>query len=131
MISFTENRYQTTLMRWLIIPSLLLNLLGGVAIQLVQLEFSVTECSSSTDARPHGVKFIYDADLSSPYNILGNLEVEEGDDDEDGRAPYLLQSVSVPSLFVARGQTGTSLFPPRKLVKLFILFHSWKSFLES
>ncbi|MBR9923131.1 MAG: hypothetical protein GYB31_20065 [Bacteroidetes bacterium] len=129
MITFAEKKYHSDLLRWLIVPSLILTLLGGVVGQQIQPDFSVSS-AYSMDAYQVGGKFLHDADLSSLHNVLSDFEVEEGDD-EEVRSSNLFYASAVSLPLVRKERIGIPLFPPKKLVKLFILFHSWKSFLLS
>jgi hypothetical protein len=68
--------------------------------------------------------------LSSIYTVFGAFEIEAEDvDDNDYSNRKSCQRLSYPS--VPSKQTVVSLFPAQKLIKLYILFHSWKSFLAT
>lgn len=71
------------------------------------------------------------SDLSSFCNVLEYFEIEE-DDDNDGDHHYLNSKSSQPlsQLLVSNTKTSVSLFLTEEKVKLFILYHSWKSFLH-
>lgn len=113
-------------MKWVVIPSLFLAFLGGLGIQ------EVLQDSSNIYAIDSGQKIsekIPSSDLSSLGKILEYLEIEEEDDDDNHHDLDRRSSQSLSLLLVPNKITSVSFFPPRQKVKLFILFHSWKSFL--
>lgn len=69
-------------------------------------------------------------DAPSPYQLFAEVEIEEEEEQEDHHYYAnggLFQLLCLP--LVIDETIKTSLFPPKKPIKLFILFHSWKSFL--
>jgi hypothetical protein len=74
----------------------------------------------------------YNVDLSDCGKNHVDLKVVEESEEEEvhhpfsGNQPFRLQSM----LLVRYETTSISLFSPGKIIKLYILFHSWRSFLD-
>ncbi|WP_236973050.1 hypothetical protein [Membranihabitans marinus] len=74
---------------------------------------------------------IQNSDLLSSHHIVEYIEVEEEEDDEEeSHYDYNRKSIqTLLSLSLVKNEiTGVPLFPCNKLIKLYILFHSWKTF---
>lgn len=118
------------LIKWVVLHPLILTVfwvLGGQEIpQGIQSESVVY----SVDANQSASEQVHNLDVSTLFWRFGGLEieVEEDDDDDDHYANRKSsQSPSIPPALSKR--PDGSLLPTQKLIKLYILFHSWKSFL--
>jgi hypothetical protein len=117
------------LLRWFVLPFLILTLLGGVIGQQMPQGFHALSTVYSIDSNQSSTfQYVHDSDLFSPYKVFGDFEFEEGDD--DGRSSNIVQSQAASQPIVQKEVKAVALFPSKKLIKLFILFHSWKSFLQ-
>jgi hypothetical protein len=73
----------------------------------------------------------YEFDSSAFSKILVDFRVEVEEEEEDHYHYSGNQSSKLLSLPLVRNETSSvSLFSPKKIIKLYILFHSWKSFLD-
>lgn len=115
------------LMKWVVILSLFLAFLGGLGIPEI-LQGGSNVCAIESDQRI-SEKIPY-SDLSSFGKFLEYLEIEEEEDDDNHQCLNTRSSQSLSLLLVPKKITSVFSFPPRQKVKLFILFHSWKSFLH-
>jgi hypothetical protein len=114
-------------MKWGLCYSLILTLLGSFygGKELPQA-FHVHASIHSAAVYHSASGIIHGSDRPSCYLDIGEFEVEEEDNDHFSGSK-IFQSLSLPQ--VRNAITRAALFPPQKILKLYILFHSWKSFL--
>lgn len=114
-------------MRWGLLCSLILSMMGvlpdGNGTPEVIPAQSVLY---SFDAHQSVSKRILNSDLTSINKVLGDFEVEEEDDNHSSEKVF---SQSFSPLQARIKLTRASLFIPQKVFRLYVLFHSWKSFL--
>lgn len=120
------------LIKWVVLQPLILTVFWVISGQEIPQEIQSQSSFYSVDANQRTSERIHNFDLSSFFRLFGELEIEvEEDDDDDDH--YSNRKSSQPlSLPLALNQrTDGSLLPTQKLIKLYVLFHSWKSFLFS
>lgn len=120
------------LMKGGLLYSLILSFLLGIVGQEFSLDSSAQSSTSNfaSDQSASEKVYIGDSSTSSFLKIFVEIEIEEEEEQEDHptyASSHLVQLLSLPLL--SDQTTYTALFPHKKLVKLFILFHSWKFFL--
>lgn len=128
MANTKRKRNSIVSMKWLVFPSLILilTLFGGLRGQDVLPNTSSPSIAYSIDAHQGASERINGSDLSTFHNIFGDFEIEvEDEKHSSNRRSY--KHIS-PSLGLHK-ITSVSYFRDKKTIKLFILFHSWKSFL--
>jgi hypothetical protein len=117
------------LIKWLVLPALILSFFGGLGGQEVPQNTHYQSAAYSFDSSQNAPEKIHNSDLFSFFIGFGDFEIEEEDDDNryysNRKSSQLL---SLP--LVINEITSAALVPSKKLIKLFILFHSWKSFLH-
>lgn len=119
------NKINTTgLMRWLLLSSLTLVFFGEVSQEVPQDIHSPSNIYS-VDSNQSVSKKIHNSELLLFCKDFKDIEIEE---DQNHSSRKLYQPLSLP--LVIKEITSVSLCSSKKLIKLFILFHSWKSFLH-
>lgn len=119
------------LMKWVVLPAFIFAFFGGFGGQEMLQAIDSPAAIYSTGSNQSASRAIHEAHLPSFCKIIGDFEIEieeEGDDDPHYSNRESFQPLS--TTLVAPKINRVSFFPPRKSVKLFILFHSWKSFLQ-
>lgn len=120
------------LIKWVVLQPLILTVFWVLGGQEIPLDIQSQSSLYSVAANQSTLEKIYNFDLSSFFRLFGELEIEvEEDDDDDHHYSNRKPSQAVSLLLALNQRTGSSLFPAKKLIKLYILFHSWKSFLFS
>lgn len=112
--------------KWVLLPAIILTCLSNHIG--ASPSFDHAEDSQSLDSRDDIPSTVYVANISPANKTLSDFEIEEveGDDDElHGKRT----SLQTPVLAPVPDEIKNLYFPSRKEIKLFILFHSWKSFL--
>lgn len=113
-------------MKWFLIPYLLLAFLFGFANQDISHQSHVLPTDSHSSSGE-----IHSIDLFSLINVVSDFEIEtEEEDDDDNQDNYLLSESTYQSsnlTIASRLETPFSKSFHVKPVKLFVLFHSWKS----
>lgn len=124
-----ENKIKSTgLVKRAVLHSLLLILLwtlgGKGALQGVHYQYS----TYSNDFSQSSFEKVHDFDPSSLFKVFVELD-EEVEDENVRHAAADISSQSLSVLSVLNDISGVSLFSSKRIIKLYILFHSWKSFL--
>jgi|GEM_PF-2499248 len=119
------------LIRWVVFPPLILTILGFLSGQGIPQGIQSQSILYSVDADQSAAEHIHNFDLSTIFGFWRGFEIEVEEDTEDDDHHYSNRKPSQPlALPLALSKrTDGSLFPTQKLIKLYILFHSWKSFL--
>jgi hypothetical protein len=118
-------------MKWVFLCSLIVAFFGNLGGHDVPLVTHFQSGIETIDSNQGVSEKIVDADLPSFHKILEFFEKESDEDDRDHQ--YLeIQPSQTPSLLLFPKKTSSEFsFPPKTKVKLFILYLSWKSFLNS
>jgi hypothetical protein len=129
MTEFTKKKGGVELMKGVMLYSLIIVFLG-LGGQEVPLNIHSQSTVYSVDANQSSSEVIYNFDSFSSDIFFVDFEIEEQEDDDDHHYSdrKSSQPLSLP-LLVLNKITSSSLFLPKKIIKLYILFHSWKSFL--
>lgn len=126
MTDFKRNINFAGLMKWGVLYSLLFLFFGGSERPQASHNVRFLPDSFSVDVDKSTSKKLSDLDVFSLHKVFGDLEVEiEDNDDHHYSHP---KSSPGPSLLLVLEERIDISFFPRKIIKLFILFHSWKSF---
>ncbi|PHN06906.1 hypothetical protein [Flavilitoribacter nigricans] len=120
----------TEFMKWVVIPYLLLISFGSFAEQGAPQGIPVAAGIQALEAHQGASYRLLASDLTSSHNILEYVEIELDENDNDHH--YLDREVSQPPspVLVPNKTTRAFFFPPKRKIKLFILYLSWKSFLH-
>lgn len=119
-------------MKWVVLPLFIFTFLSGENHLQAVYHQSVIYSTNSIESTP---KRIHNPNSSSFYKVFWDFEIEIEEEEEKDDNRHYSNSKSSQTLFLSLGlvlnqTSNVSLFSPRKLIKLFILFHSWKSFLS-
>lgn len=117
------------LLKWVVLPALALAFWGNSSsVEVLQTKgFQDQAPAIAHQAAFEKAPF---SDLSSNLNDFEYFEIEEEDNDDDDQQYTNGQSASPESLLLMlHASVRFTQLPPQKKIKLFILFHSWKSFL--
>lgn len=128
MKAFTRRFNGIELMKYIVLYSSILVFFAGLTAQEVPQVAHYEGFSYSVSSDQCAFEKTHDPASCSFCKIVGDSEIEE---EEDGDSPYANEKVSRPlslSLVLTEITKG-SFLSPRKTIKLFILFHSWKLFL--
>lgn len=125
MTGFNRNINISGLMKWAVLSSLILTFFGGQGGQEVPEGVPYGSVICSVDVENSAFESIYDFDAFLFSNVLADFEIEvENDDDHPDSSGKSSHPLSLKLLLQERTCT---FFSPSQ--KLFILFHSWRSFL--
>lgn len=121
------------LLKWFLFSFLFLAIFEVLGEDVPQ-EASAISFSYAVNDLSIGSEKLYDSDINSFLKFFEGSEIEEVEHDEDDyeqnfTSTNLFQRLSIP--LKLNEITLISLTSPLKKVKLFILFHSWKSFLQN
>lgn len=118
------------LIKWVVLHPLILTVFWVLGGQEVPQGIQSQSILYSVDANQSASEQIHNFDLSTFFWCFGDLEIEVEEDDDDDHHYSNRKSSRPPSLpSTLNTKTDGSLFPTQKLIKLYVLFHSWKSFL--
>lgn len=115
------------LMKWVTLLSMVVTALGSLGGQVMLPGIPVSISTSKVQFTQPGAAKVSQAEWSVVGGVFKEIEVEIEDDHHwsDG---LLFPLFSWP---LVHDKSSTALFfLPRRILKLFILFHSWKSFLS-
>ena len=119
------------LMKWVVLPSFILTFFVGFGGQGIPQNIYSQSIIYSVESNQSVSEKIHNSDLSSFCIVFGDFEIEIEAEDEDNRHYSNRKSSQPLSLpLVLNKITGVSLSHSKRIIKLFILFHSWKSFLH-
>lgn len=127
----TERKiYGIDLVKCVLLYTLVIAFLGAFGSKNIPQHLHTETFTYSVDANQSGSQKLHDLGLSNYSKDLEGSEIveEENDDDHHSSSIRSFLSVSLPLFF--HKKTIDARFPPIRGVKLFILFHSWKSFLH-
>ena len=113
--------------RWLTISAIILLCMGSTVAD--SANFSPTDISFSKHSTEICHSFTFISNYSPLNRNHGDLEIQEVEDDDDelhSNRKLFLTSVLAP----VPSDISSVYFPKKKEIKLFILFHSWKSYLH-
>ncbi len=115
------------MMRWVLLPSLIIALLGSSSgKESIELNQSV-DFFNSTDKEKSFRDLVLSSDHELDFRNFTEYDIEEVEDDRNFSNYNFSQTTN--QAIVIYKITSISNFSSNKLIKLFILFHSWKSFL--
>ncbi len=112
--------------RWMVVPAVILTCLGNP--MAAASNCNDPDISLSIDAEESNHLAFFQDDFSLVNNSLSDFEIEEveGDDDElHTKGKFFATPIQAP----VPNNISSVYLPAKKEIKLFILFHSWKSFL--
>ncbi len=117
------------LLKWVVLPALALAFWGNSGSQEV-LQTKDFQDQAHAIVHQAAIEKAPFSDLSSNLNDFEYFEIEEEDNDDDDQQYTNGQSNNPESLLLMlHASVRFAQLPPLKKIKLFILFHSWKSFL--
>jgi hypothetical protein len=127
MAEISKRINSIKLIQGVLLYSLILSFFGGLGGHDVPLNIHAQSIIHSGGSHQNTFRGISDPGSSSIFKICTDSEVEEDvDDDHYSNTKSFL---SLPLPLVCGEIRGIFLSPRKKIIKLFILFHSWKSFL--
>lgn len=116
-----------------VLHALIIAFFWSLVGQSLLVDTPARSLNSSLDSNQHtfGKSYQFDSPAFSKVLVDFKAELEVEEEEEDDHRYSNNQSFKRLSLpLVVRDVTiRTALFPPKKKIKLFILFHSWKHFL--
>lgn len=127
MSGFLKHRSCTALIRWVVIPWLFFACSGNFSVAQAATDITFQPTLSAVDWPNGTTDHISSPDLSSAEKFFESRELEEDEDDDSDPCIERYQS----SLLSPNPPAKTAIpsFQHRKRIKLFILFHAWKSYL--
>lgn len=118
-------------MKWVVLPYFIVISIGSLSDQDITQGIYFQSGIHIIDSSQRVSKKVLDADLSSLQKILEYVEPEYNETSGDQHYLDRQSSLDLSLLLVPEKIASVSSFIPKKKRKLFILFHSWKSFLHT
>ena len=126
-MSYTKKKTSyTALTKWIVIPFLILTYFGSFGEQNTSHDIHAHLNADAIDWTHNTSETVHASTQSLGTNAFEYLEIEE----EDDRHYSTKKPSQSSSLRLGMNEKSSiASFPPKQKIKLFILFHSWRTFL--
>lgn len=117
------------LMKWVLKYSLIVTVFWNVSGQKIPLDIYSHSFPYSSDSNQSTSEKVYNFDVSSFLRVFGDFESEVDEDNNENDYSNRKSSQPLCLPLALNKIASVSISPPLKSIKLYVLFHSWKSFL--